>query len=62
MYARAGIAQYVVVNLRDDLVELYEQPAATGEYGSRRERRSADELVLRVGAGSIGLQVAQLLP
>ena len=43
LYAEAGIADYWVVNLAADSVEVFRDPQAGG-YGSRQTRRGDDEI------------------
>lgn len=64
VYARAGIPQYVIVNLQDDVLELHERPvAAEGTYESTTIVRRGETLRLALG-GSAVLEVdaARLLP
>jgi Uma2 family endonuclease len=64
LYARAGIAQYIIVNLRLDCVEVYERPAA-GEYRyeSVTVLRRGETLALSAGTETrIDFDVARLLP
>lgn len=63
LYARAGIAQYVIVNLRDASVEVYERPVAgEGRYGEQTVLRSGDTLRLRGADIDLELDVARILP
>lgn len=43
LYARAGIAEAWLVNLRDDVIEVYREPRA-GDYAVRQVVRRADAL------------------
>jgi Uma2 family endonuclease len=67
LYARAGVTDYWVVNLRDEVVEVYRQPART--RGNRRGRKYRSIRLLRRGAWIAPLAmpkariaVADLLP
>jgi len=51
LYARAGIAQYVIVNLSGRCVELYEQPRPDGSYQEIVVRRSGETVGLRLPDG-----------
>ncbi len=44
-YSRNGIAQYILLNLRDETVEDYRQPSADG-YGSKQTFRSGGKFNL----------------
>lgn len=45
LYARAGIPEYWIVNLRDATVEVHREPdAARGRYGTRLTRSGQDTL------------------
>jgi Uma2 family endonuclease len=62
-YANAAIPQYVIVNLRNDCVEVYERPAASEErYESATVLRGGDKLLLRVAGTSLEVDVTRLLP
>lgn len=64
LYARAGIGQYVIFNLPQDCVEVYEQPVVSEEhYASVAVLRRGDRLALRTGDGTaLDVDVARLLP
>ena len=64
IYAEANIAQYVIVNLVDGVVEEYRDPAAeTGAYLSSRSYRKGDTIPFAVGGGrSVSVPAADLLP
>ena len=50
-YVRAGIAQYVILNLRNNTAEVYTDPVAEARtYSTRNVIASGDLLPLRVGA------------
>lgn len=63
-YAQASIAQYVIVNLRQDCVELHERPAASeARYETVKVLRRGETLALRTGTDShLVVEVARLLP
>ncbi len=63
LYARAPIGQYVLINLRQDCVEVYERPSPDGDYDSVTVLRRGDRLALRTGDGTaLDVDVARLLP
>jgi Uma2 family endonuclease len=63
-YARALIAQYVIVNLRNDCVEVHEDPAAAEErYEVTRVLRRGNKLDIRLDDGlRFEIEVSRLLP
>lgn len=62
IYASAGVPQYLIVNLIDERVELYEEPdTVTGRYRLVTLLGRGDVLSLRVG-DTLQLPVADLLP
>jgi Uma2 family endonuclease len=64
MYARANIAQYVIVNLRQSCIEVHEKPAPQdGRYEQVRVFRAGDPFSLRVGdTARLAIDPARLLP
>ena len=63
LYARGAIAQYVIVNLRDGVIESYEDPSVeSGTYARTTLRRPGESLVLRVGDAQLEIDPATLLP
>jgi hypothetical protein len=61
-YAHAGIAQYVIVNLRDGRVESYERPA-DGAYGLKTIFNRGEVVRLHLGQGEyMGVSAADMLP
>jgi Uma2 family endonuclease len=67
LYARAGIADYWIVNLIDRVVEIYRDPAAdlTAPYGWRYmslERARPPAAVTPLGVPAPPIPVASLLP
>jgi Uma2 family endonuclease len=58
LYAEAGIAEYWIVNLQDQIIEVYSDPA-DGEYIEATRAKRGDTLTLPVGLGSI--QVSAIL-
>ena len=43
-YASAGIAEYWIANLIDNVIEVYRQPQADGTYGEQRIARSGETI------------------
>lgn len=60
LYARAGIPEYWIVNLRHGRVEVYRQPDATGLYRDIRVAAEHETLTL-VALPDVCLAVADLL-
>jgi hypothetical protein len=60
LYARHGIAEVWIVNLRERRIEVYQQPG-TGGYGSRRECNPGERLGPS-GAPAAVLNVSELFP
>ena len=63
-YARAGVPQYIILNLRNRTAEVYETPnTTTGTYPPPRIILSDGLLVLRVGqTQTFSLPLKELLP
>jgi Uma2 family endonuclease len=63
LYAEAGIARYWIVNLIDEVVEVYLQPnPQSGKYGDTKEYRSGQVLELPMPAGTtLAINVADIL-
>lgn len=62
LYARSGIAQYVIVNLRVPNVEVYEQPRQ-GRYEVMRVLSNDETLNIHIGnARVIAVPARELLP
>ena len=62
LYAAAGIPVYVIVDLVNDRIEVYEQPATTA-YARRTAYASSDVVRLDLGErGSLVLPAVDLLP
>ena len=63
-YARAGVPQYVIVNLRDRTAEVYADPDPdAGTYPPPRLVQGGDAIFLRVGPGeTFPVDLATLLP
>ena len=51
LYARAGIPQYVIVNLSGRCIEIYEQPSPDGSCQQIAVRRAGETVVLRLADG-----------
>jgi hypothetical protein len=63
IYAQGGIAQYVIINLVDRRVEVYEQPdRALGVYAKDQECRGDVMVHFSVGAASVSIEARRLLP
>lgn len=60
LYARAGIAEYWIVNLRDSVLEVYVQPEGDGY--ARSDRLSREGVVVPLAAPSARIAVGDLLP
>ncbi len=63
MYATAAIPAYWIVNLRDNMVEVYEQPdVLAGEYRGRKDHRTGDTIDLTLpGSGSLAVAVHDII-
>lgn len=63
-YARAGVEQYVILNLRSRTAEVYTRPdAAVGTYAQVQLVAEAESLALRVGVNELfAVPMVQLLP
>jgi Uma2 family endonuclease len=63
LYARAGIAQYVIVNVRDGYNEVHETPSPEGRYASSAFVRAGASLPLRVGPDQrLDVEAERILP
>jgi Uma2 family endonuclease len=51
LYARAGIPQYIIVNLSGRCIEIYEQPSPGGSYQHVTVRRAGETISLRLPDG-----------
>ena len=63
-YATAGITQYVVLNLRAEVIEVYSSPnRVAGEYGTKITLERGATLSLNLGEGEVlEVPAADLLP
>ena len=63
-YATAGIAQYWIINLPENQIEVYEEPlAAEGRYARRTDYRPGETIRLVLGPSvSLDVAVAEVLP
>jgi Uma2 family endonuclease len=63
IYASAAIAVYWIVNLRNNTVEVYEQPdPEKGEYRVRRDRQPGESIQISLlGGATVAVQVDELL-
>jgi Uma2 family endonuclease len=63
IYAGAAIPQYVIVNLRDELLEVHEDPdPAARSYRTTSVVRRGEMLPLRVAEGVVAVQAEEILP
>jgi Uma2 family endonuclease len=64
VYAKGGIAQYVIINLVDRQVEVFDEPAASEErYARETVIKPGDTVRFATGAGrAIEVEVTRLLP
>jgi Uma2 family endonuclease len=63
IYADAGIGQYVIINLVERVVEVYEQPLkGSGRYANVQRLRGADSVPLQVGTAQLAIEASKLLP
>lgn len=64
VYARAAIPQYVIVNLQESCIELYEDPAAAeGRYRRTTVIHAGETLVFQLGVhGALTVAAERLLP
>lgn len=67
LYARAGIAEYWILNLQDGLLEVHREPALMPEQPLGHQYRivlrlSADQTVSPIAAPDAVVRVADLLP
>jgi len=62
LYAKEGIKQYWIVDVRENLIEVYSNPA-DGKYGEPAVHRPVDAIPVVVGGKHFGkLRAAKLLP
>lgn len=62
LYAAAGIGQYLIVNLADQVVELYGRPlAAQSQYEHKSVLKLTDTIALPTPAGELTVPVSQVL-
>ncbi len=64
IFAKAGIGQYLILNLAESQVEVYEEPRITeGRYGSVRVLPKGETVSVRIPDGRrLKIEVTQLLP
>jgi Uma2 family endonuclease len=64
VYASAGIAQYVIVNLRHGVIEIYSRPdPALGGFAAKEVKTKTDAVRLHLGDGeTLDVPAADLLP
>ncbi|MCI0360387.1 MAG: Uma2 family endonuclease [Planctomycetaceae bacterium] len=63
MYATAAIPVYWIVNLRENVIEVYEHPdLLAGAYGDHRDYRRGDSFELELpGSGSLTVAVTEII-
>ena len=62
IYAEAGIEQYVVVNLVDQRIEVYEEPEPdAGQYRVVRFATGEESVTLRLGESVVEARASELL-
>ncbi len=54
LYAQAGIPEYWIVNLQDNVIEVYTEPSG-GAYGRTKQERRVETLRLPGGLGDAGV-------
>jgi Uma2 family endonuclease len=63
IYAAAGIGQYVLINLQNSTIEVYEEPDRAGEqYRSHHTVERGGTIELRLPEGSFAVAARDLLP
>jgi Uma2 family endonuclease len=63
LYARAGIQQYIIVNLRQGCLEVYERPRPElSKYDETRVLHAGDTLKINVLGGALEFAVSRILP
>jgi hypothetical protein len=64
VYARAGLPQYLIVNVRERTVELYESPIrAEGRFGQVRVFRAGEKVPLGLPGGEVfEIDAGRILP
>src|SRR5262249_29768066 len=61
-YARAGLPDYWIVNLIDEVLEVHRQPGATERHSAPLEPLHRDDVVAPLAATGARIRVAELLP
>ena len=62
-YAKAGIPQYLVINVNGEFVDVFENPVSSGQYTKETRLRKHQSVLLRIGAkATIKVRVKSLLP
>ena len=63
IYAAAGIAQYLLINLQNNTVEVYSQPDTIHErYQAMRTLARGEKLSLRLPDGLLEIDAGEVLP
>ena len=63
LYARVGITQYLIVNLREGIIEVYEGPVPQEQRFARRSVcHPGERIALRVGGEVLEIEATRILP
>jgi Uma2 family endonuclease len=62
IYAAAGIPEYWIVNLRDDVVEVYRQPDRRRRLYRDRSRAAPGDVITLVALPDVRIAVRDILP
>lgn len=63
LYAAGGIAQYIIVNLQNDTLEVYRDPDLdAGQYRSKQTLNRGDELRLDLPGRQLVVSASEILP
>jgi Uma2 family endonuclease len=63
IYAAAGVPQYVIINLQNQTIEIYQDPDRAGErYQTHTNRQRGQTLELQLPQGVFEIQTDELLP
>ena len=63
IFAQAGVGQYVILNLADRQVEVYEDPRPEGRYGSVCILRRGESISIQLpDSERLEVEVAEILP
>jgi Uma2 family endonuclease len=63
IYASAGFAQYIIINLQNDTLEVHTDPdVATGVYRAKITVNRGGRVQLRLPEGEVSISAAEVLP